>query len=77
MNLKERVGQAIARHRRGKNLTQGQLAKAAGLAQPYISEIERGIAANTGIETLERVARALDTTLVQLIAEEFAELTAA
>jgi transcriptional regulator with XRE-family HTH domain len=48
------------RHRRG--MTQRQLAEAAGMRQPRIAEIESGLA-NPQIETLARIAHALEVDL--------------
>ena len=47
--------------RRWRNFTQGELAKRAGLAQGYVSDLESGRREGTG-ETLAALARALEVS---------------
>ena len=49
-----------------RGMTQAALAKAIGIAQPRIAEIERG-EANPRRSTIGRLARALDTTVANLL----------
>ena len=49
-----------------RGMTQAALAKAVGIAQPRIAEIERG-EANPRLSTIGRLARALDTTVSELL----------
>ena len=56
------VGDAVAAARARKGLSQKQLSLATGIDQSDISKIERG-AANPSIETLNRIAEALDARL--------------
>lgn len=53
---------AVASARAEKGISQKQLAKLSGIDQSDISKIERGIA-NPSVETLERLAKALDRKL--------------
>lgn len=59
MNLPQIVGQRIREYRKQKNWTQEQLAEAASLHYSYIGGIERGDR-NISLETLEKIAAALD-----------------
>lgn len=54
----ERFGSTIREHREARDLTQDQLADAAGLNRAHISLIERGHR-SVRLETIERLARAL------------------
>lgn len=56
------VANAVAEARSKAGLTQSQLAEATGIDQSDISKIERG-AANPSINTLSRIAEALDAEL--------------
>lgn len=59
MNLPEIVGKRIREYRKQKNWTQEQLAEAASLHYSYIGGVERGDR-NISLETLEKIAAALD-----------------
>jgi transcriptional regulator with XRE-family HTH domain len=52
--------------RTARGITQAALAKAIGIAQPRIAEIERG-EANPRLSTIGRLAYALDTTVSDLL----------
>ncbi len=52
--------------RRRANLTQAQLGKLVGKAQPLIAQIE-GARANPTLSTLDRLAQALDVPLKELV----------
>ena len=56
------VAEAIIRLRRLREMTQAELAEKVGTKQPAIARIERG-KANVGIETLKRIAEALDAAV--------------
>lgn len=58
----------LRRLRLGKGLTQEELANAAGLRQALISELEAG-KLDVRLDTLSRVAIALDATLAELFSE--------
>ncbi|CBW77251.1 Transcriptional regulator, Cro/CI family (plasmid) [Mycetohabitans rhizoxinica HKI 454] len=66
--LARTIGQAIARQRRLRGLTQEQLSEAAGLAQASLSQIERGRVL-PGLDRLAQLAQLLDCRLVDLVAE--------
>lgn len=58
MGIKETVGRRILVARAEQRMTQVRLAELVGTDQRYISKLEMG-AVNVGVETLERVAAAL------------------
>ena len=61
------VGQAVIAARARKGLSQKELAKLTGINQSDISRIERGLA-NPSVNTLNRIANALDAQLSVSIA---------
>lgn len=61
-----RIGQRVRELRRRKGVTTYELAARSGIARPNISRIEKGKHA-PGVETLERLARALDVPLAELL----------
>lgn len=61
------VGRILRAERRARDLTQRQLAEAAGVHANVVGTIERG-GASPRLETLARLARALDLTTSQLLA---------
>jgi transcriptional regulator with XRE-family HTH domain len=63
------VGRIIRKARLACDLTQGQIATAAGMAQSIVSAIERG-ARNPTIRTLKRLAKALGLRLVVRLENE-------
>ncbi len=62
----ERVGSRIRDMRRARAFTLVQLAEAAGLSHPFLSQLERGLA-SPSMASLERIARALGTSQVELL----------
>lgn len=60
------VGQNVKRRRQELGLTQQQLAVEADLALPTVSRIERGVNL-PDLTTLERLAEAMNTTVVALV----------
>ncbi len=60
------VGGRIRDMRRARSFTLVQLAEAAGLSHPFLSQLERGLA-NPSMASLERIARALGTSQVELL----------
>ena len=62
----ERVGGRIRDMRRARAFTLVQLAEAAGLSHPFLSQLERGLA-RPSMASLERIARALGTSQVELL----------
>lgn len=63
----ERLGAHLRGLRKARGLTLTQLAEAAALSHPFLSQLERGLA-RPSMASLERLARALGTSRVELIA---------
>lgn len=63
----ERLGAHLRGLRKARGLTLTQLAEAADLSHPFLSQLERGLA-RPSMASLERLARALGTSRVELIA---------
>jgi len=66
-NGDERLGARLRSLRKARGLTLTQLAEAAALSHPFLSQLERGLA-RPSMASLERLARALGTSRVELIA---------
>ena len=66
--LAKAFGAAVRRLRVERGDSQEGFAYAAAISRTYMSEIERGVT-NVSLETIERVADALDLSLTGLIAE--------
>lgn len=62
------VGERLRHVREKKNLSQGDIEKRTGLLRCYISRVENGHTV-PAIETLEKMARALEVPLYQLFYE--------
>lgn len=60
-------GKNVRRIRRGKDKTQEDLADDAGLHRTYVSALERGGGRNPSIRVADRIAKALDVSLAQLL----------
>jgi len=67
MTVSQTIGEKIRYLRIKKGLSQEQLALNAGMNTSYLGQIERGDK-NPTINTLEKIARGLDLTIEQLIA---------
>lgn len=65
-HLRARVGSRLREWRQRRGLTQEQLAERSGLSYKFIGEIERGTG-NPTVETLGRLAAALDVDLSELL----------
>lgn len=67
----EPTRQRVARHilalRKARNLSQAELALAAGLDRSYVGSIERG-ERNISADNIDRLAHALDVDVVDLVA---------
>jgi len=59
------IGDRLRALREEKNLSQGDIEKRTGLVRPYISRVENGHTV-PAIETLEKLARALEIPMYQL-----------
>lgn len=66
-----RLGGHIRRLRHERGLTLVQLATATDLSHPFLSQLERGLA-QPSLSTLRRVALALETSPIELIAASYA-----
>ena len=62
------LGDRLRQIREEKNLSQGDVEKRSGLLRPYLSRIENGHTIPS-VETLEKLARALEVPLYQLFYE--------
>ena len=60
----DQLGQRIKALRVRKNLTQLELARLVGISPTHISAIEIGKVTNPGIELIQRIAEALETTIL-------------
>ena len=63
------LGSTIRRVRHGRELTLVRLADLAGLSHPFLSQLERGLA-RPSMASLDRIAAALGTSAVELLAGE-------
>jgi len=59
------VGKRLRELRKQKNLSQGDIQKRSGLLRCYLSRVENGHTV-PGVETLEKIARALEAPLYRL-----------
>ena len=66
-SLKFKTASKIKALRKRKGLTQEELAGSAGLEYKYIQRIESKNPPNLGIETLEKIARALKVSLSKIL----------
>lgn len=68
--MEQTLAKRLARHllieRRRQGLSQERLAEQAGLHRTYVGDIERG-AANASLETVEKIASALQLDPCQLL----------
>jgi len=67
--LQKKLGQQIARLRKGRKLTQEQLAEAIGCSVEFISLIERGVNAPS-VSGLEKFAKILKVEVRELFTFE-------
>ena len=63
------IGDRLREMREGKKLSQGDIEKRTGLLRCYISRVEKNGHTVPAIETLEKLARALECPLYQLFYE--------
>lgn len=62
------IGSNVRKRRKLKGMTQEQLADLAGMSFSYLGKIERG-EYNVKIQTLEKVAKALECSLAALLSD--------
>jgi len=67
LELKEQFGAVVRSRRMGLQISQEELAGRAGLHRTYIADIERG-ARNPSLESIDRLARALEVSIAGLFA---------
>ncbi|WP_425638795.1 helix-turn-helix domain-containing protein [Algoriphagus yeomjeoni] len=65
MDIKEIFGEKVKLLRKGKELSQEELALKSGLNRPYISGIEQG-KRNVSLEVMEKLAEALEIHIKEL-----------
>lgn len=63
-----RLGAAIRRVRHARGMTLVRLAETTDLSHPFLSQLERGLA-QPSLSSLRRIASALETSPIELIAE--------
>lgn len=63
------IGDKLRALREQKNLSQGDIEKRTGLLRCYISRVENGQTV-PGVDTLEKIARALDVPMYRLFTDE-------
>ncbi len=69
-NIYKTIGQNIKKYRKQKKITQEQLAQITNLSYGYIKNLEApNVYATISIETLNLIAKALDTTIIHLLSE--------
>ena len=61
------IGERIQKLRMEKNLSLSELADRAGIAQSYLSSIERDIRDNPSIQVLEKICSVLDVDVATLV----------
>ncbi len=61
-----KLGEAVKRIREQKKMSQGDICRATGFDRAYMSNIEAG-KGNPTLVTIEKIARALDVSLSQLL----------
>ncbi|KMO87726.1 DNA-binding protein [Megasphaera cerevisiae DSM 20462] len=74
MDLGKIIAMNLKRLRTDRNLTQGQLSKISGISKAMLSEIEKGNS-NPTINTLWKIAKGLNVTYTQLMAEIETDMT--
>jgi len=65
----KRVGLNIAKRRKQQGLLQRELSEATGITQQKISLLEVGENLNPGLNTLQRIAAALNCDVIDLMIE--------
>ncbi len=63
------IGATIRTHRLQKGMSQGDIEKRTGLLRCYLSRVENGHTVPS-LETLQKIARALDLQLAQFFADD-------
>ena len=69
LSVSMNIGTTIREYRLQKNMSQGDIEKRTGLLRCYLSRVENGHTVPS-LDTLQKIARALDLQLSQFFAEE-------
>jgi transcriptional regulator with XRE-family HTH domain len=69
LSISANIGTTIREYRLQKNMSQGDIEKRTGLLRCYLSRVENGHTVPS-LDTLQKIARALDLQLSQFFAEE-------
>ena len=69
LSVSMNIGTTIRDYRLQKNMSQGDIEKRTGLLRCYLSRVENGHTVPS-LDTLQKIARALDLQLSQFFAEE-------
>lgn len=64
----QQLGAVITEIRSKQKRTKSELAKAAGVDRTYLGKIEQGMVSNVSIAVIRNIAKALDISILQLIA---------
>jgi len=64
-----KIGTRIRSHRADRGLSLNALSDKANVSKGYLSQLENGGASNPSIDTLGRIAEALDLSLEELVSE--------
>src|SRR5437870_8784699 len=75
-DIKNQFGTAVRTHRKRLGISQEELAGRAGLHRTYVADIERG-ARNLSLANIEKLAKALGTSIPALFTEASGRGTAA
>ncbi|SRR5581483_7464353 len=75
-DVKLRFGKAIKEQRSALQISQEELADRAGLHRTYVSDVERG-ARNPSLESIGKLAHALDVSIAMLFTRAFSNVSAA
>lgn len=67
------LGDNIKQLRENKNLSINSLARRCSMSPGYLSDLEKGKKENPSLDTLEKIASELDTTVQQLFKETINE----
>lgn len=68
LSLAAMLGAVLHAERTARRMSQQELAEAAGLHPMALSKLERGVQADVGVGTLQRLARGLGSTASTLLA---------
>ena len=69
LSVSMNIGTTIREYRLQRNMSQGDIEKRTGLLRCYLSRVENGHTVPS-LDTLQKIARALDLQLSQFFAEE-------